>query len=119
MMNDAEIVLHVFFAYLNFSVPTNSMGESFYDRHFARLPTKESSLDGIYIFQDKLLPPDFKVVLRGKSYPVFSGSNNLFQAMAVFVFLVDKEFHGILHKISFGSSTIGLNRILSNSPYMR
>lgn len=120
LLTDAELILHVFCAYMDSRLlfnPALPEGKPFSSQHFraatsAGSPgTNSSPMKSIksdtYIQQEKIYPPHYSLMLKGEHFEIPPGRNNLFYALLIFIHHIKVKNFGLLGRINLGPS--GLN----------
>ena len=109
--SDAQIVMHVFCTYMNMLLPMTAADDTapFVRAHVATSPLTPQKLhSSLMLYQAQLHPPHYDVLLNKYLVPLPRGASNLFDALSVFVYCVQKERDGFLSYVSLADPNIRL-----------
>ena len=116
---DADIVLHVFFTYLDqhatshASYVTENRLKSLFFVPASSLQKMLKDNRKIMLAQISNKPPTFGVVFKDKLLQIPDGNYNVFHSLLLFVFLHDRHNYGKLDTISLGAAGINISWIFS------
>lgn len=114
-VSDALILMHLFCTFmdekLNVVDPTKQE-KPFTSRHYSSMPARPISVSSIIINLAQKQPPHFNLFVKDKTIELLRGQNNIFHAIALFVFHIKEMYNGFLHQLSLGSPNIQLLKIL-------
>jgi hypothetical protein len=116
---DTDILQHLFLKWLDLSLPNDRFygKATFSNKYFINrgdpYSNRELSPTGIYIILQKRMPPHYNVYCRGTYYECPPGRNNLFHAIVLFVYFIEKHNRGYLEGgVSIHEQPINLQRVV-------
>lgn len=115
---DAHIVCHLFATHLdNLVIPTHDARAMDAFRFKYLLAKDEKSKKPAFaIVQKSVNPPHYNLVVNKVEWNVARGRNNLFEALCLFLFVVRRDYQGVLDQRHLGGS-IGLLDLLTEDEY--
>lgn len=110
---DSAIVMHFLCCYFDARLPpdtSNPNGKTFTNKHFLKTPDKPdlSKKDLICIYQSKLNPPHYQLVIGGAVNQLAPGRNNMFLTILLFIHHIKTKENGMLGRINLGLSGINI-----------
>ena len=111
---DAQIVCHLFCTHLDeLVVPTDAahLHDAFRSRYLVG-KDESAKQPAFAIVQRSVNPPHYNIVVNKEEWNVLRGRNNLFDALCLFIYVVKKDYKGVLDQRYLGGS-IGLLDVLS------
>jgi hypothetical protein len=108
---DAQIVLHAFCTYMDALLPAQSSARAaaFTDNHVVAAPITSSKItSSIMLFQAHLHPPHIDVLFKKYLVPLQRGASNLFDALCVFLYCVERERDGFIGFVSLADRGVRL-----------
>ncbi|KAF6032943.1 TMEM209 [Bugula neritina] len=117
---DSAIVMHLLCTYLDSRFPANPKypdGKAFSAQHFMApqaKPNFDQHSDYLTIYQTKVNPPHYKVVIGNDIYDLPKGRNNLFHAILLFLHEIKTKHNGMLGNVAFGTSGINILWIMTH-----
>ncbi|KAK2158053.1 hypothetical protein LSH36_178g04112 [Paralvinella palmiformis] len=118
---DAAILMHLLCSYMDARLlphPKYPDGKTFTAQYFVKTPDKPDLVkkDNLLLYQAKVNPPHFKVILEDHVLSPPKGRNNMFHAILLFLHHIHVKHHGMLGRINLGLSGINILWILDASP---
>lgn len=111
---DAAIVCHLFGTHLDeLVVPTDAahLHDAFRSRYLVG-KDETAKKPAFAIYQRSVNPPHYNIVVNHNEWHVLRGRNNLFDALCLFVHVVQKDYNGVLDQRYLGGK-IGLLEVIS------
>jgi hypothetical protein len=111
---DAQIICHLFCTHLDeLVVPTDAahLHDAFRSRYLVG-KDETAKKPGFAIVQKSVNPPHYNIVVGGTEWNVLKGRNNLFDALCLFLFVVRRDYKGVLDQRYLGGP-IGLLELLT------
>jgi hypothetical protein len=112
---DAQIVLHAFCTYMDALLPAQSSARAaaFSDNHVVAAPITSSKItSSIMLFQAHLHPPHVDVLFKKYLVPLQRGASNLFDALCVFLYCVERERDGFIGFVSLADTGVRLMDVI-------
>lgn len=96
-----QLILHLFCVYMDSRLlfnPTSPEGKPFTSQHFKayHANSQQQPKSNTYIEQIKSYPPQFGLVLKGDTFDIPAGRNNLFYALLLFLHHIKVKNFGLL-----------------------
>jgi len=111
------LLLHMFCTYMDSRLPADPTfpdGRTFTGRHFLKTPDKpDVRKSDLCIYQSRLHPPHFKVIIEDEVYDMPKGQNNLFHTIIFFLHHVKTKQYGMLGRVNLGMSGVNILCILN------
>ncbi|XP_002730812.1 transmembrane protein 209-like [Saccoglossus kowalevskii] len=116
---DCVILQHLLCTYLDSQLPPHPKypdGKTFTNQYFMKTPDKPDlkKKDNILIFQSKINPPHYKVIIGDDTWDVPKGRSNMFQAILLFFHHIKTKEHGMLGRVNLSSSGVNILWILDS-----
>nr|XP_054751757.1 transmembrane protein 209-like [Lytechinus pictus] len=109
---DCVLVLHALCTYLDSCLPPHPKhpdGKIFTDQYFMKMPDKpDLKKENLLLFQSKINPPHYKVILGDDTWDLPKGRNNLFQAILLFLHHIKTKENGMLGRVNLGLSGVNI-----------
>lgn len=102
---DAHLLCHLFCTHLDeLVVPTDAahLHDAFRSRYFFSKDETARKPPTFGIVQKSVNPPHYNVVVNQVEWNVFKGRNNLFDALCLFIYVVRKDYKGVLDQRYLG-----------------
>lgn len=113
---DAHLLCHLFCTHLDERVvPTDAahLHDAFRSRYFvAKDASEDRKTPPFAIVQKSVNPPHYNIVVNGVEWNVLKGRNNLFDALCLFVYVIKRDYKGVLDQRYLGGP-IKLLQVLS------
>ncbi|XP_067144119.1 transmembrane protein 209 isoform X2 [Centruroides vittatus] len=97
---DCAIVMHVLCTYMDSRLPPDPHypdGKTFTSQYFKKTPDKlDINKDTLCIYQSRVIPPHYRVVIGEETWDFAKGRNNMFFAILFFLLHVKTELCGML-----------------------
>ncbi|XP_072038570.1 transmembrane protein 209-like isoform X2 [Amphiura filiformis] len=98
---DSAIVMHMLCSYLDSRLPAHPKypdGKTFASQYFMKTPDKPDlkKKDNLLLFQTKINPPHYKVIITDDTWDLPKGRSNMFQAILLFLHHVKTKEHGMV-----------------------
>ncbi|XP_073229325.1 transmembrane protein 209-like [Porites lutea] len=117
LLADSQLLLHMFCTYMDSRLPADPSfpdGRTFTGLHFLKTPDKPSARKSdLCIYQSRLHPPHFKVIIEDEVYDMPKGQNNLFHTIIFFLHHVKTKHYGMLGRVNLGMSGVNILCILN------
>ncbi|KAL9960685.1 hypothetical protein ACROYT_G034171 [Oculina patagonica] len=117
LLADSQLLLHMFCTYMDSRLPADPTfpdGRTFTGRHFLKTPDKpDARKSDLCIYQSRLHPPHFKVIIEDEVYDMPKGQNNLFHTIIFFLHHVKTKQYGMLGRVNLGMSGVNILCILN------
>lgn len=118
---DAAILMHLLCSYMDARLlphPKYPDGKTFTAQYFVKTPDKPdlTKKDNLLLYQAKVNPPHFKVIIEDHVLSPPKGRNNMFHAVLLFLHHIHVKHHGMLGRINLGLSGINILWILDVNP---
>ncbi|XP_068760349.1 transmembrane protein 209-like [Montipora capricornis] len=114
---DSQLLLHLFCTYMDSRLPADPTfpdGRTFTGLHFLKTPDKPSARKSdLCIYQSRLHPPHFKVIVEDEVFDMPKGQNNLFHTIIFFLHHVKTKRYGMLGRVNLGMSGVNILCILN------
>jgi len=113
-VSDALILMHLFCTFMDEKlnvVDPSKQEKPFTSRHYSSTPSRPNS-SSILIGLSQKQPPHFNLFVKDKMIELLRGQNNIFHAIALFVYHIKEMYNGYLHQLSLNSPNIQLLKIL-------
>ncbi|XP_033647233.1 transmembrane protein 209-like [Asterias rubens] len=111
--NDSGMVMHMLCTYLDFQLPSDPKycdGKTFASQYFMKTPDKPDlkKKDQLLLFQTKINPPHYKLIIGDDTWDLPKGRSNMFQAVLLFLHHVKTKEHGMLGRVNLGMSGVNI-----------
>ncbi|XP_022081205.1 transmembrane protein 209-like isoform X1 [Acanthaster planci] len=111
--SDCVMVMHMLCSYLDFQLPSDPKhpdGKTFTSQYFMKTPDKPDlkKKDNLLLFQTKINPPHYKVIIGDDTWDLPKGHSNMFQAILLMLHHVKTKEHGMLGRVNLGMSGINI-----------
>ncbi|XP_064604639.1 transmembrane protein 209-like [Liolophura sinensis] len=121
---DAALIAHLFCTYLDSLLPADPKyldGKTFTSQYFLKTPDKPNlkKADNLLLYQAKINPPHFNVVIGEETWTLPKGRNNLFYAILLFLYHIKTKEHGMLGRINLGLSGVNVLWVLDSQGFRR
>lgn len=117
LLADSQLLLHMFCTYMDSRLPADPTfpdGRMFTGLHFLKTPDKPNARKSdLCVYQSRLHPPHFKVIVEDEVYDMPKGQNNLFHTIIFFLHHVKTKHHGMLGRVNLGMSGVNILCILN------
>ncbi|XP_058950289.2 transmembrane protein 209-like isoform X2 [Pocillopora verrucosa] len=117
LLADSQLLLHMFCTYMDSRLPADPTfpdGRTFTGLHFLKTPDKPNARKSdLCIYQSRLHPPHFKVIIEDEVYDMPKGQNNLFHTIVFFLHHVKTKQYGMLGRVNLGMSGVNILCILN------
>lgn len=109
---DCAIVMHVFCTYMDSRLPPDPHypdGKTFTSQYFKKTPDKlDINKDTLCIYQSRIIPPHYRVVIGEDIWDFAKGRNNMFFTILFFLLHVKTELCGMLGRVNLGPSGVNI-----------
>ncbi|XP_072175558.1 transmembrane protein 209-like [Diadema setosum] len=109
---DCVLVLHALCTYLDSCLPPHPKhpdGKTFTDQYFKKTPDKpDLKRENLLLYQSKVDPPHFKVILGDDTWDIPMGRSNMFQAILLFLHHIKTKENGMLGRVNLGPSGVNI-----------
>ncbi|XP_077982118.1 transmembrane protein 209-like isoform X2 [Glandiceps talaboti] len=114
---DCVIVMHALCTYMDSQLPPHPKypdGKTFASQFFMKTPDKPDlkKKDNLLIFQTKVNPPHYKVIIGDDTWDLVKGRSNMFQAILLFLHHIKVKEHGMLGRVNLNSSGVNVLCVL-------
>lgn len=110
--SDCVLVVHALCTYLDSCLPAHPKhpsGKTFTDQFFMKTPDKpDFKKDNLLLFESKITPPHYKVIIGDDTWDLAKGRNNAFQAILLFLHHIKTKEHGLLGRVNLGLSGVNI-----------
>ncbi|XP_070558588.1 transmembrane protein 209-like [Ptychodera flava] len=116
---DCVIIMHLLCTYMDSQLPPHPKypdGKTFASQHFMKTPDKPDlkKKDNLLIFQSKINPPHYKVIIGDDTWDLPKGRSNMFQAILLFLNHIKTKEHGMLGRVNLSSSGVNILWVLDS-----
>jgi len=116
---DAAIVMHLLCTYMDSRLPPHPKypdGKTFSSQHFLRSPDKPDLKreENLILYQSKVNPPHFKVIIGDDTWDLEKGRSNMFHAILLFFHHVNSKENGMLGRVNLGLSGVNILWVLES-----
>ncbi|XP_074609702.1 transmembrane protein 209-like isoform X1 [Acropora palmata] len=117
LLADSQLVLRMFCTYMDSRLPADPTfpdRRTFTGLHFLKTPDKpDARKSDLCIYQSRLHPPHFKVIVEDEVFDMPKGQNNLFHTIIFFLHHVKTKRYGMLGRVNLGKSGVNILCILN------
>ncbi|XP_038067904.1 transmembrane protein 209-like [Patiria miniata] len=118
--SDCAMVMHMLCTYLDFRLPSDPKhpdGKTFASQYFMKTPDKPDlkKKDNLLLFQTKINPPHYKVIIGDDTWDLPKGRSNMFQAILLMLHHVKTKEHGMLGRVNLGMSGVNILWVINDA----
>ncbi|PIK41025.1 putative transmembrane protein [Apostichopus japonicus] len=116
--SDSALVMHMFCTFMDSQLPPDPKypdGKTFTTRYFMKTPDKpDLKKDNILMFQTKITPAHYKIILGDDTWDLAKGRSNMFQAILFFLHHIRSKHNGMLGRVNLGPAGINLLALIKD-----